>query len=131
MTETSVDFGLLTKVMFDIRSFRAGQVIFQKGDVGFELFVIKQGEVELRVDGRVLRTLTTGNIFGEMALVDDSTRSATAIAVSDVQVVPISEKQFVELIRESPSFAIDVMRILAQRLRDETRRHHLSINPSN
>ena len=128
MTETSVDFGLLTKVLFGIRSFRAGQLIFQKGDVGFELFVIRQGEVELRVDGRVLRTLTTGNIFGEMALVDDSTRSATAIAVSDVQVVPISEKQFVELIRESPSFALDVMRILAQRLRDETRRHHLSMD---
>ena len=128
MTETSVDFGLLTKVLFGIRSFRAGQLIFQKGDVGFELFVIRQGEVELRVDGRVLRTLTTGNIFGEMALVDDSTRSATAIAVSDVQVVPVSEKQFVELIRESPSFALDVMRILAQRLRDETRRHHLSMD---
>ena len=128
MTETSVDFGLLTKVLFGTRSFRAGQLIFQKGDVGFELFVIRQGEVELRVDGRVLRKLTTGNIFGEMALVDDSTRSATAIAVSDVQVVPISEKQFVELIRESPSFALDVMRILAQRLRDETRRHHLSMD---
>jgi CRP/FNR family transcriptional regulator, cyclic AMP receptor protein len=131
MTETSVDFGLLTKVLFGIRSFRAGQLIFQKGDVGFELFVIRQGEVELRVDGRVLRTLTTGNIFGEMALVDDSTRSATAIAVSDVQVVPVSEKQFVELIRESPSFALDIMRILAQRLRDETRRHHLSMDPNN
>ena len=131
MTETSVDFGLLTKVLFGIRSFRAGQLIFQKGDVGFELFVIRQGEVELRVDGRVLRKLTTGNIFGEMALVDDSTRSATAIAASDVQVVPISEKQFVELIRESPSFALDVMRILAQRLRHETRRHHLSMDPNN
>ncbi len=84
--------------------------------------MIKLGEVELRLGERVLRTLTTGDIFGEMALVDDSTRSASAIAVSDVEIVPISEKQFVNLIRETPSFALDVMRVLVQRLREETRR---------
>ena len=122
MAESSIDFGLLTKLSFDIRRHRAGEAIFRQGDVGFEMFFVKRGDVELRVGERVLAKLAHGDIFGEMALVDDSTRSASAIAVSDVEIVPVSEKQFVEFIREAPSFAIDVMRLLAQRLRAETRR---------
>jgi CRP/FNR family transcriptional regulator, cyclic AMP receptor protein len=122
MAESSIDFGLLRKLAFDTRRYRSGEVIFQKGDVGFEMYFIKDGEVELRIGERVLARLAYGDIFGEMALVDDSTRSASAIAVSDVEIVPVSEKQFVELIREAPSFAIDIMRLLAQRLRAETRK---------
>jgi CRP/FNR family cyclic AMP-dependent transcriptional regulator len=122
MSESSIDFSQLTTITIEVRKYRAGQTIFKKGDVGFELFVIKQGEVELRLGERVLSTLAAGDIFGEMALVDDSTRSALAIALSDVEIVPISEKQFVGLIRETPSFALDVMRVLARRLRDETRK---------
>jgi CRP-like cAMP-binding protein len=122
MSDGSINFGQLTKISPETRKYGVGQPIFEKGDVGFELLVIKQGEVEIRLGERVLRTLSAGDIFGEMALVDDSTRSASAIALSDVEIVPISEKQFVNLIRETPSFALDVMRVLAQRLRDETRK---------
>ena len=122
MADSSITFGQLTAMATETRAYRAGQAIFEKGEVGFELFVIKQGEVELRLGERVLRTLGAGDIFGEMALVDDSTRSASAIALSDVEIVPVSEKQFVGLIRQTPSFALDVMRVLAQRLRVETRK---------
>ena len=122
MADSSISFAQLTTAATEIRRFRAGQAIFEKGEVGFELFVVKQGEVELRLGERVLRTLSAGDIFGEMGLIDDSTRSASAIALTDVEIVPISEKQFVSLIRETPSFALDVMRVLAQRLRDETRK---------
>src|SRR5882757_3985943 len=59
MAETSIDFGQLAKISVETRKYRAGQSIFKKGDVGFELLVIRQGEVELRVDDRVLRTLAT------------------------------------------------------------------------
>ena len=122
MSDSSINFDQLTKISVETRRYRAGEPIFEKGDVGFELLVIKQGEVELRLGERVLRTLATGDIFGEMALVDNSIRSASAIALSAVEIVPISEKQFVSLIRETPSFALDVMRVLARRLRDETRK---------
>jgi len=122
MGESSINFADLTRHMVEVRKYSAGQAIFEKGEVGFELLVIKQGEVELRLGDRVLRKLAAGNIFGEMGLIDDSTRSASAIAISDVEVVPISEKQFMSLIRETPSFALDVMRVLVQRLRDETRK---------
>jgi CRP/FNR family transcriptional regulator, cyclic AMP receptor protein len=122
MADSSIDFRLLEKLSFDIRRHLAGEAIFQKGGVGFEMFFVKQGEIELRLGERVLATLARGDIFGEMALVDDSTRSASAVALSDAEIVPVSEKQFVELVREAPSFAIDVMRVLAQRLRSETKR---------
>jgi CRP/FNR family cyclic AMP-dependent transcriptional regulator len=56
-------------------------------------------------------------IFGEMALIDDGRRSAKAIAATDVALVPISELQFLLLITRQPAFALEVMRVLAHRLR--------------
>ena len=52
-----------------------------------------------------------------MALIDDAPRSATAIALTDVSIVPVAEKQFLFLVRETPFFALNVMRVLAGRLR--------------
>ena len=56
-------------------------------------------------------------IFGEMALVDGAPRSATAVAMTDVTLVPVSEKQFLFLVSQTPFFALKVMRVLARRLR--------------
>jgi hypothetical protein len=56
-------------------------------------------------------------IFGEMALIDNAPRSATAIAASDAKLVPVSEKQFLFLISNTPYFALNVMRVMARRLR--------------
>ena len=61
--------------------------------------------------------LTADNIFGEMALIDSEPRSATAVAITDVELVPISEKQFLFLVSQTPYFALRLMRVLAQRLR--------------
>jgi len=58
------------------------------------LFIIQSGEVELRLGNRVLETLPQYSIFGEMALIDNAPRSATAIALSDAKLVSDSEKQF-------------------------------------
>ena len=61
--------------------------------------------------------LAANDIFGEMALIDNQPRSATAVAVTDVELVPVSEKQFLFLVGQTPYFALKVMRVLAQRLR--------------
>jgi CRP-like cAMP-binding protein len=81
------------------------------------LIIIQSGEVEIRLGNRVLETLPQYSIFGEMALIDNAPRSATAIAASDAKLVPVSEKQFLFLISNTPYFALNVMRIMARRLR--------------
>jgi CRP/FNR family transcriptional regulator, cyclic AMP receptor protein len=81
------------------------------------LFIIQSGEVEIRLGNRVLETLPQYSIFGEMALIDNAPRSATAVAASDGKLVPVSEKQFLFLISNTPYFALNVMRVMARRLR--------------
>ena len=73
--------------------------------------------MRIQIGNRTMAELTADNIFGEMALIDSEPRSATAVAITDVELVPISEKQFLFLVSQTPYFALTVMRILAQRLR--------------
>jgi len=113
--ETS--FSLLTGNSIETLRVRAGGVIFRKGEQADELFVIKSGYVRIRIGNREIADLTTDSIFGEMALIDSEPRSATAVAITDVELVPISEKQFLFLVSQTPYFALKVMRTLAQRLR--------------
>ena len=110
-------FSLLTGNNGETRRVRAGGVIFREGEDADELFVIKSGYVRIQVGNRVMADLTADSIFGEMALIDDKPRSATAVAITDVELVPISEKQFLFLVSQTPYFALKVMRLLAQRLR--------------
>jgi CRP-like cAMP-binding protein len=119
MANPPVDFRLLTGAGVPARDFKAGDVIFRQGDPAQELFVIQSGEVENRLGNRVLETetLPQSSIFGEMALIDYAPPGAMAIAASDAKLVPISEKQFLFLISNTPYFALDVMRVVARRLR--------------
>jgi CRP/FNR family transcriptional regulator, cyclic AMP receptor protein len=110
-------FGVLTGNDIETRRVRAGGVIFREGEQADELFVIKSGYVRIQIGNRTMADLTADNIFGEMALIDSQPRSATAMAITDVELVAISEKQFLFLVSQTPYFALKVMRILAQRLR--------------
>ena len=67
----------------------AGQVIFQQGDV---MYVILEGQISISSHDKIIDTLGEGEIFGEMALVDDSPRSADAVVVSQGKVVPVRGK---------------------------------------
>jgi CRP/FNR family cyclic AMP-dependent transcriptional regulator len=117
MMASEIDFGLLTGNGMAPRLAKAGEVIFKEGDAADQLFVIKSGEVTIQSGNRTLAELSTNHIFGEMALIDDAPRSATAVARTDVELVPISEKQFLFLVSQTPFFALKVMRVLARRLR--------------
>jgi CRP-like cAMP-binding protein len=107
----------LTGNNIDARFFKAGTAIFREGDEAHELYVIKSGEVRIQIGNRTVSELSTDHVFGEMALIDNEPRSASAIAVTDVELVPVSEKQFLFLVSQTPYFALKVMRVLAQRLR--------------
>lgn len=117
MADTAVDFGILAGAGAPIRSFKAGEIIFRHGDPAEELYIVKSGKVEIRLGNRLLDTLPELSIFGEMALIDHSPRSATVFAATDATVVPVDEKQFLFLVSRTPHFALNVMRVLAQRLR--------------
>ena len=117
MTIASIDFQMLANAGFPPARFAAGDVIFAKGDKGDTMYVVRNGEVAIERDGRVMETLGGGGIFGEMALINGSPRSATVRAKTDCEVAPINEKTFLFLVHETPFFAIAVMRTLADRLR--------------
>jgi CRP/FNR family cyclic AMP-dependent transcriptional regulator len=117
MTEAPIDFRLLAGAGAPARDYKAGDVIFKEGDAAQELFIIQSGDVEIRLGNRLVEKLPQFSIFGEMALIDANPRSATAVAASDVKLVPVTEKQFLFLISNTPHFALNVMRIMARRLR--------------
>jgi len=117
VADTSIDFGILAGAGAPARDYKAGDVIFKEGDPAEELFVVKSGTVEIRLGNRLLDTLPERSIFGEMALIDHGPRSATAIAATDATLVPVGEKQFLFLVSRTPHFALNVMRVLVQRLR--------------
>jgi CRP/FNR family cyclic AMP-dependent transcriptional regulator len=99
-------------------TFAAGETIFKDGDEGHCMYVVYEGTVRLQIHGRLVEKLGPGEIFGEMALIDDLPRSATAIADSDVKLVSIGEKRFDFLVQQTPKFALQIMRIVADRLRN-------------
>jgi CRP-like cAMP-binding protein len=110
-------FAVLTGNNIETKLIKAGGVIFREGDEAHELFVIKSGQVRIQLGNRTLSELSANDIFGEMALIDSEPRSATALAVTDVELVAVSEKQFLFLVGQTPYFALKVMRVLALRLR--------------
>jgi CRP/FNR family cyclic AMP-dependent transcriptional regulator len=117
MTIAALDFQMLANAGFPPKSFTAGAPIFEEDEKGDSMFLIRSGEVEIERHGKVIESLGPGGIFGEMALIDGSPRSATARAKTDCVVAPINEKTFLFLVHETPYFAIAVMRTLADRVR--------------
>lgn len=102
----------------------AGQEIFRAGQPGDLMYVVLEGAVELSLQGRVIDTIGPGGIFGEIALLDDRPRSATAIAKEDCKLAAVDQKRFAFLVQHTPFFAIQVMRVMAERLRRETVAHY-------
>ncbi len=101
----------------DLRTLAAGEVLFTEGDAGDLMFAVVEGTLHLSVNGRVVDEVGPGKIVGEMALIDNSPRSATAVAVGEAVVAPVDRKRFVFLVQEHPTFALLVMELMAERLR--------------
>jgi CRP/FNR family transcriptional regulator, cyclic AMP receptor protein len=91
-------------------SLSAGTVIFAEGQKRDSMYVVKSGTVDLNVRGKNVEVVGTDGFFGEMALVDQAPRSATAIARTDCIVIPISERHFLFMVEETPFFALTVLR---------------------
>jgi CRP-like cAMP-binding protein len=105
-----------------INAFAVDEVIFEEGSTGRELFVVLDGEVEIAKMNGASKTsiikLGKGEFFGEMAVIDGSARSATAIASApNTRVMRINHARFVYLVSQQPAFALMVMDALSKRLR--------------
>jgi len=99
------------------KTFTVGQLIFKQGDVGDFMYIVQEGEVDILLHDKVIETVEAGGILGELALIDNRPRAATAIARTDCKVVPIDENRFTYMVQETPHFAIHVMEVMAERLR--------------
>lgn len=101
----------------DSRSFAEGEVIFHQGDAADVVYAVKEGQVSLRIGETEMETVGPKGLFGEMALIDDGPRSATAVAKTACQLVPIDRSRFEHLVSHWPGFALSVMKLLADRIR--------------
>jgi len=101
----------------DAQHYPAGHKFMEVGDHGDFMFVVTEGEIEISLRGKILETVHSGGIFGELALIDHRERSADVIAKTDVKVSSIDQKRFLYLVRNHPFFALEVMKVMADRLR--------------
>jgi CRP-like cAMP-binding protein len=107
------------------KTYRKNQVIFDQGDPGSSLIVIKSGLVKISlVDSNnhefIIKTFSVNDFFGEMSLLDGGSRSATATAVEDTHALIIFRQNFISLIQKTPSMALGMLTELSDRLRTTT-----------
>ena len=114
-----------------ITEYDVDDVIFEEGSTGRDLYVVLDGKVDIaKVNGAskaVIVSLGKGEFFGEMAVIDGSSRSATAIASADnTRVMRINHARFVYLVSQQPAFALMIMDALSKRLRASNDIHYRS-----
>ena len=121
---TQVDTGIykpnflgLFKSEENVVTVKAGSDLFRKGDPGRAMYVVLSGELRVGDGNKVFEQLAPGGLVGEMGLIDHAPRAATVTAVADSTLAEIDEKRFLFLTQQTPSFALNVMRVLSQRLR--------------
>jgi CRP/FNR family transcriptional regulator, cyclic AMP receptor protein len=117
-----------------INEYAVGDVIFEEGSTGRELYVVLDGTVEIaKMNGASKTTIVTlgkGEFFGEMAVIDGSSRSATAIAAAaGTKVMRINHARFVYLVSQQPAFALMIMDALSKRLRASNAAQFKAANP--
>jgi CRP/FNR family transcriptional regulator, cyclic AMP receptor protein len=101
----------------EVIKLRPGQVLFEKGEIGRHMYVVKSGELQVIDGNHVFETVPAGGILGEMGLISEVPRSATIRAATESIIIPIDQKRFLFLVQQTPFFAIRVMRVMSDRLR--------------
>jgi len=104
------------------RSLIKDELIFQQGDAGDTLYAVISGQVRISVsaeDGKeiFLNIMEPGDAFGEIALIDGEPRTATATAITDVGLITIERKRFMNLMEQEPKLAIHLLHVFCERLR--------------
>jgi signal transduction histidine kinase len=111
-----------------IQTYRPNQVIFKEGDVGDGMYVIQSGSVQIsslinNEERRTLSNLWPGDFFGEMAVIDNAPRSATASAREETNVYFLPSKEVQRLLETSPKLAVSLTKEFSARIREFNRRY--------
>ncbi len=111
----------MLKAKGETKSYRDLEVIFREGDTGKEMYIIKSGKVKItkKMRGLVanIAVLEPGDFFAEMALFEDSPRSATATAMGKVEVIAYDKNALAESIKEDPGIAFKMLEVMSKRIR--------------
>lgn len=103
------------------KTYRPGEIIVRQGDLGDCMYVIQDGDVEVLKEENgvqtVVDTMHTGDIFGEMAIIEHTVRSSTVRASSPARIMTVDKKTFVRRVQEDPSLALTVLKVMSQRVR--------------
>ncbi|HKU69465.1 MAG TPA: cyclic nucleotide-binding domain-containing protein [Burkholderiales bacterium] len=99
------------------------KVIMTEGEGGVFMYVVLEGRVLISIKGKTVDRIGPGGVFGEMALVDQSPRAATATAEADSELLSINRNDFLNLVKSNPSFAVSLLKALSDRLRYMTSHH--------
>ena len=98
------------------------KVIMKEGEVGVFMYVVLSGRVAISIKSKIVEWVGPGGVFGEMALVDQSPRAATAIAETDCDLLSINRGDFLTMVKTNPVFVVSLLKAAADRLRDMTSR---------
>ena len=123
--------------MMDCRDFKEGEIIFHYGDTGGEIFILRNGNVELFIESMegqkiVISENAKGDVIGELSFLDGGARTATALAREATQTLVMHRDRLLEFIDKHPHAAMDLLTAVGRRLRatDELLRTQVSRNPN-
>jgi CRP/FNR family cyclic AMP-dependent transcriptional regulator len=108
--------------LLSVRDFRAGMDLFRAGDAGDAMYLIEQGRVRIHIqdaDGKdmTLAELARGDFFGEMALLDGKSRSASASIIEDARLAILARADFLKFVRANPEVTLEMLSAITERLR--------------
>lgn len=117
MSDDIFDLTMLERRSIPLQNFAAGERIFLEQEPSDAMYIVCRGAVDVVSFGRVLDKVGPGGVFGEMALIDDAPRNAAAQASQPTEVAVIDKRTFLTLISEEPEFALQIMKLMAERVR--------------
>jgi CRP-like cAMP-binding protein len=101
-----------------VLSYEPGSVIMREGDAGTTMYVILRGQIDVTIKGSLVESASTGATIGEMALVDQSARAATATARTECKLLAVNRRALIEIVKAEPAIGMAMMRSMAARLRN-------------
>ena len=104
--------------LLDEVNYEEGSYVVYEGELGKELFVIVEGQVDVVVGGKPVNRLFAGQYFGEMAIIDSQPRSASIVARNEIILLKIDKDDFYEILQQRNEVAIGIIKVLSDRIRN-------------